>query len=371
MMGFSHQTSWNSRTKTIFNGLVLLGNWIAENVDFKSCYHVDFPSNHVWGWWRWVHIVPGDRSWIIYGSFKEDLIDLCLVFQSTAERVFSPSNVSACCWLSVLSMFWPLDLGIEYNMLSMVVLKGQRILNGMSIFSELVSNCHNLFVSWRKSNHNWIVMFELTLCRNLDVFQHVHDDIWRHVLLHGLPCCGCCHWYFMLLLVVSHLVTGGFPGCPLSKHETCALEGCGRELSQKLYIFNDSDLHKLGQATGQGINWAMSWFSTQGCNIQIDQFVDQQGLVSKYPYFPLEICPMLLDLGHVCISICVHNHYIYLYISYISYMYIYIYVSLYMIWYDIILYYIILYIIYIMYYMYYIVLCFLFISYIYVCIIYL
>ena len=108
MMGFSHQTSWNSRTKTIFNGLVLLGNWIAENVDFKSCYHVDFPSNHVWGWWRWVHIVPGDRSWIIYGSFKEDLIDLCLVFQSTAERFFPPSNVSACCWLSVLSMFWPL-----------------------------------------------------------------------------------------------------------------------------------------------------------------------------------------------------------------------------------------------------------------------
>ena len=98
--------------------------------------------------------MPGDRSWIIYGSFKEDLIDLCLVFQSTAERVFSPSNVSACCWLSVLSMFWPLDLGIEYNMLSMVVLKGQRILNGMSIFSELVSNCHNLFVSWRKSSHN-------------------------------------------------------------------------------------------------------------------------------------------------------------------------------------------------------------------------
>ena len=133
----------------------------------------------------------------------------------------------------------------------------------------------------------------------------------------------------MLLLVVSHLVTGGFPGCPLSKHETCALEGCGRELSQKLYIFNDSDLHKLGQATGQGINWAMSWFSTQGCNIQIDQFVDQQGLVSKYPYFPLEICPMLLDLGHVCISICVHNHYIYLYISYISYMYIYIRIIIY------------------------------------------
>ena len=156
----------------------------------------------------------------------------------------------------------------------------------------------------------------------------------------------------MLLLVVSHLVTGGFPGCPLSKHETCALEGCGRELSQKLYIFNDSDLHKLGQATGQGINWAMSWFSTQGCNIQIDQFVDQQGLVSKYPYFPLEICPMLLDLGHVCISICVHNHYIYIYIYriYRICIYIYIYVSLYI--YDMILYYIIYYIYYVLYILY-------------------
>ena len=191
-----------------------------------------------------------DHLWQFQGGFDRFVFGISIY----CWTVFSPSNVSACCWLSVLSMFWPLDLGIEYNMLSMVVLKGQRILNGMSIFSELVSNCHNLFVSWRKSNHNWIVMFELTLCRNLDVFQHVHDDIWRHVLLHGLPCCGCCHWYFMLLLVVSHLVTGGFPGCPLSKHETCALEGCGRELSQKLYIFNDSDLHKLGQATGQGTN---------------------------------------------------------------------------------------------------------------------
>ena len=92
--------------------------------------------------------MPGERSWIIYGSFKEDLI--CVwYFNLLLNGFLFPIQ---CFRLLVVKR--PVhDLGIEYNMLSMVVLKGQRILNVMSIFSELVSNCHNLFVSWRKSNH--------------------------------------------------------------------------------------------------------------------------------------------------------------------------------------------------------------------------